>query len=85
MKVGIHEAKTKLSKLIPAVLSGEEVIITKAGRPLVKLVPIEEQSSTRPLGDYKDKIKFHGDLLEPLPEEILNDFWLEGDDHAISP
>jgi len=85
MKVGIHEAKTKLSKLIPAVLSGEEVIITKAGRPLVKLVPIEEQSSTRPLGDYKDKIKFHGDLLEPLPEEILDDFWLEGDDHAISP
>lgn len=85
MKVGIHEAKTKLSKLIPAVLAGEEVIITKAGRPLVKLVPIEEQSSTRPLGDYKDKIKFHGDLLEPLPEEILDDFWLEGDDHAISP
>ncbi len=85
MKVGIHEAKTKLSKLIPAVLSGEEVIITKAGRPLVKLVPIEEQGSTRPLGDYKDKIKFHGDLLEPLPEEILDDFWLEGDDHAISP
>lgn len=85
MKVGIHEAKTKLSKLIPAVLSGEEVIITKAGRPLVKLVPIEDQSSTRPLGDYKDKIKFHGDLLEPLPEEILDDFGLEGDDHAISP
>ncbi len=85
MKVGIHEAKTKLSKLIPAVLSGEEVIITKAGRPLVKLVPIEDQSSTRPLGDYKDKIKFHGDLLEPLPEEILDDFRLEGDDHAISP
>lgn len=77
MKVGIHEAKTKLSKLIPVVLSGEEVIITKAGRPLVKLVPIEEQSSKRPLGDYKDKIKFHGDLLEPLPEEILDDFWLE--------
>ena len=32
MKVGIHEAKTKLSKLIPAVLAGEEVIITKAGQ-----------------------------------------------------
>jgi len=31
MKVGIYEAKTKLSKLIPAVLTGEEVIITTAG------------------------------------------------------
>ena len=44
MKVGIHEAKTKLSKLIPAVLAGEEVIITKAGHPLVKLVPVAEQA-----------------------------------------
>ena len=42
MKVGIHEAKTKLSKLIPAALAGEEVIITKAGHPLVKLVPVAE-------------------------------------------
>ena len=84
MEVGIHEAKTKLSKLIPAALSGEEVIITKAGRPLVKLVPIEEKGGTRTLGDYTGKIKFHGDLLEPLPEEIIGDFWPDGKDHAIS-
>ena len=31
MEVGIHEAKTKLSKLIPAALAGEEVVITKQG------------------------------------------------------
>ncbi len=48
MKIGIHEAKTRLSKLIPAVLSGEEVIITKSGTPLVKLVPVQEQGSARP-------------------------------------
>ena len=52
MKIGIHEAKTRLSKLIPAVLSGEEVIITKSGKPLVKLVPVEEQKGERPLGCY---------------------------------
>jgi len=75
VEVGIHEAKTKLSKLIPAVLSGEEVIITKAGRPLVKLVPVEAQSGTRPLGSYEGKVKFHGDLLEPIPEEIVETFW----------
>ena len=42
MEIGIHEAKTKLSKLIPAVLSGEEVIITKLGHPLVKIVPVSD-------------------------------------------
>jgi len=85
MKVGIHEAKTKLSKLIPAALSGEEVIITKSGRPLVKLVPVETPGSSRKLGEYKGKVKFHSNLLEPLPERIIDDFWSEGDDDAISP
>ena len=80
MKIGIHEAKTQLSKLIPAVLSGEEVIITKAGQPLVKLVPVEIQSGPRPLGAYKGKIKFQGDLLDPLPKEILDSFWLKADE-----
>ena len=84
MEVGIHEAKTKLSKLIPAALSGEEVIITKAGRPLVKLVPVESYSSTRPLGAYAGKVKFHGDILEPMPEEIIDTFWLQDDNHEIS-
>ena len=84
MKVGIHEAKTKLSKLIPTVLAGEEVIITKAGRPLVKLVPVAERGRERPLGAYAGKVRIKGDLLEPLPEEILNQFWLVKDDDALS-
>ena len=48
MKIGIHEAKTRLSKLIPAVLSGEEFIITKSGKPLVKLVPVQGKGGDRP-------------------------------------
>jgi len=85
MEVGIHEAKTKLSKLIPAVLSGEEVIITKAGQPLVRLVPVEGPSGPRPLGAYEGKVKFHGDLLEPIPREILDTFWLQSNGDAVSP
>ena len=38
----IHEAKTTLSKLIERALAGEEVIIAKAGKPLVHLTPIAE-------------------------------------------
>lgn len=80
MKVGIHEAKTNLSKLIPLVLSGEEIIITKAGHPLVKLVPFQETTGKRHLGQYKGKVKFNYDLLEPLPEDVIADFWPEVED-----
>ena len=84
MEIGIHEAKTQLSKLIPAVLSGEEVIITKAGQPLVKLIPVETRSGSRLLGTYKGKVKIHGDLLAPLPDEIIDTFWLKADEEKIS-
>ncbi len=39
--VNIHEAKTHLSKLIDAATKGEPFIIAKAGKPLVKVVPID--------------------------------------------
>ncbi|MBG0809826.1 type II toxin-antitoxin system prevent-host-death family antitoxin [Methylosinus sp. H3A] len=37
----IHAAKTNLSKLIDAALRGEEVVIAKSGKPLVKIVAVE--------------------------------------------
>lgn len=77
MRVGIHEAKTNLSKLIPAVLAGEEVIITKSGQPLVQLVPVQQERKKRALGFFRKKIKLHGDLSEPLPQETLDAFWPE--------
>ena len=80
MKVGIHEAKTNLSKLIPIALSGEEVLITKGGKPLVKLVPAVNQMGQRQLGIYEGKIKFFHDLMEPLPDEIVDGLYPEGDD-----
>lgn len=43
MEVNIHHAKTHLSKLIEKALAGEDVTIAKAGKPLVKLIPIEKK------------------------------------------
>jgi prevent-host-death family protein len=39
--VNIHEAKTHLSRLIEQVVRGEPFVIAKAGKPLVKVVPLE--------------------------------------------
>ena len=77
MRVGIHEAKTQLSKLIPAALAGEEIIITKAGQPLVKLVPVQQEHKQRPIFFFKNKIKINGDLSDPLPSDIIDGFWPE--------
>lgn len=44
--VNIHEAKTHLSRLVDRVVLGESFIIAKAGKPLVKLVPLEAPSAS---------------------------------------
>lgn len=40
MKIAIHEAKAKLSALINAALSGEQVVLTKHGRPVAEIRPL---------------------------------------------
>ena len=45
--VNIHEAKTHLSRLIKEVLEGDEVVISRANQPLVKLVLLESARPAR--------------------------------------
>lgn len=71
--VNIHEAKTRFSKLIEAVLNGEEVIIAKAGKPAAKLIPFSEKKQ-RKFGILKGKIRINSDFDEPLPENVLKQF-----------
>lgn len=40
---GVHEAKTHFSKLLEKVLAGEEVVITRSGEPVVRLVPVQRR------------------------------------------
>ncbi len=40
MLINVHEAKTRLSKLIAAAEAGDEVVIARQGKPVVKLVPV---------------------------------------------
>lgn len=46
IQVNVHEAKSQLSRLIEATLAGEEVTITRAGKPVVDLV-VHERSDVR--------------------------------------
>lgn len=74
MTVNIHEAKTHFSKLLARVDKGEVVIIARAGKPVARLMPIEEKKPDRPIGKFKGKIWIAPDFDE-LPEEFLEAFY----------
>ncbi len=54
MQVNVHEAKTNLSRLIAKAMEGQDVVIAKAGKPMVKLVRIPKSSGKKVLGSAKD-------------------------------
>lgn len=64
----LHQAKTHLSRLVDAALTGEEVVIARAGIPLVRLVPITPPKGQRHLGLDAGKIVIRDDFDAPMPE-----------------
>jgi prevent-host-death family protein len=66
--VTIHQAKTHLSKLIQAVLRGEEVVIARGKIPVARLTPLSAPNQSRPIGDLKGRISIAEDFDEPLPD-----------------
>jgi prevent-host-death family protein len=76
--VNIHEAKTHLSRLVEEAAKGEPFIIAKAGKPMVKVVPLEpaqpaEKPIRRVLGFMKGEFTLPDDL-DALDEEIVRLF-----------
>lgn len=61
LKVGVHEAKTTLSKLLAAAEAGEEVIILRGSHPAVKLVPVGD----RTWGRYEGALRIPSDFDAP--------------------
>ena len=65
--VNIHEAKTHLSRLIERVEAGEEITIARAGRPVARLVSVQQRRPRRP-GLWKGRVGISPDFDAPLPE-----------------
>lgn len=66
----VHAAKTNLSKLIEAAVAGEDVVIARGSKPMVRLVPIEPKRFK--IGILKDILTGEiPDFLEPMSEEDL--------------
>jgi len=75
MLVNIHDAKTHFSKLINQVLSGDDIIIARGGKPLVRLVPYTKDEEIRHGGQFRGVIQISEDFDEPLPDDVLRLFY----------
>ena len=71
----MYEAKTRLSQLVQQALDGEEVVLAKAGKPLVKLVPTDQNREIK-FGLMKGKIRIADDFNESSVEleELFKDY-----------
>jgi prevent-host-death family protein len=76
-RFNIHEAKTNLSKLIERVEHGEEIIISRAGQPVAKIIPLGRQARMASFGSLKGKIVLDEVWDSPQTNEaIARDFGL---------
>lgn len=75
--VNMHEAKTHLSRLVERAVEGEEVIIAKAGKPLVRLVPVEQPvvDTSKRLGGLEGRFVIPDDFKGFMKEEIEEMFY----------
>ena len=77
MQVNMHEAKSQLSALAEKVWQGETVVIAKAGKPYLDILPHRGDRIPRKPGRFKGQIKITDDF-DQMPEEIIDAF--EGND-----
>ena len=71
----IHVAKTHLSALVEKAAGGEAFIIAKSGRPMVKVVPISEDTDVQKrIGFLKGQIKVPADFNRMSANDIIRAF-----------
>ena len=77
--VNLHAAKTQLSRLVDEAVNGEDIVIAKAGRPLVRLVALDAERRRRSFGSFKDKIWMSEDFNE-LGDDLVIAFGIDPQD-----
>jgi prevent-host-death family protein len=68
--VNMHEAKSTLSRLVEEAEAGEEIVLARAGKPVVTLVPVRPAHRRR-LGRWKGKVVMSEDFDAPLSDRDL--------------
>lgn len=72
LEFNVHQAKTHLSKILKLLESNDEIIISRYGKRIARIVPYHPRQTKRKFGAMKDLAKFDETLFDPLPEEELS-------------
>lgn len=72
--VSLYEAKTNLSELVERAARGEEIVITKSGKPKALLVPLGDVRPLRQPGKGRGKWRAGRGFDAPLPDDLLDAF-----------
>ncbi|HEV2856822.1 MAG TPA: type II toxin-antitoxin system prevent-host-death family antitoxin [Solirubrobacterales bacterium] len=76
-RIGMHEAKTQLSKLVERVEAGEEIVITRRGQPAARLVPERNGEGFASLaGAWRGRVQIAADFDE-LPADIAESLGMQ--------
>jgi len=67
----VSAAKTHLSRLLDRAVRGEEVVITRNGKPIARVVPAQQRRAPRKLGALRGKVRVAADFDAPLPKKVL--------------
>lgn len=74
VRVGIHEAKTQLSRLVGLAEDGEEVVIQRSGRPVARLVALQHRRPVaEAFGALRGEVELAADFDE-LPADLADHF-----------
>ncbi len=73
IQINMHEAKTRLSQLGEKAWAGDRVIIAKAGKPYLDLLPHKPRGVVRQPGRFKGEIKISDDF-DQTSEDIVEAF-----------
>ena len=72
--VNIYDAKTRLSQLVDKAAAGEDVVVSRNGKPLVRITALVVENRPIKFGVLRGKVKIAPDFDAPLPNDVLAEF-----------
>ena len=75
-QVNIYDAKTGLSRLVSRAEQGEQIVISRNGRPVARLVPYAQERTARVPGLWSGQVTIHPDF-DDVTDEDLQDWYGE--------
>ena len=72
--INIYDAKTRLSQLVDKAAAGEDVVVSRNGKPLVRITRLDAPKRQIRFGVLKGKLRIPADFDSPLPDDVLAAF-----------